>query len=141
MVEHDTYLALLRRCACRTASDHTRSALTASVSPFRSYSCHTPSFHTLHTSGLYSCVPNDKECCPTQNRCAVSCLSKNGTMCAVDRKLPNSGMFAEHSELVRHPASAVYWSPHSCSAYSALCPSALVQHRLPALSMCTAHEP
>ncbi len=33
-----------------------RSALTASLSPFRSYSSHSPLLHTLHTSGLYSCA-------------------------------------------------------------------------------------
>lgn len=55
MAWHEKDLALLRRCACSAASDHSRSAFTAAVSLARSYSSHSPSLHTLHTSGLYSC--------------------------------------------------------------------------------------
>ena len=50
------HLALLRRCASSTSSAHTLSTLTSSLSPRRSYSSHCPSLHTLHTSGLYSCI-------------------------------------------------------------------------------------
>ena len=49
------HLALLRRCACRAASDHNRSLRIASDSPFKSYSRHSPFFQTRQTSGLYSC--------------------------------------------------------------------------------------
>ncbi len=54
MVWHEKNLALLRRCACSAASDHSRSAFTAAVSLARSYSSHSPSLQIFHTSGLYS---------------------------------------------------------------------------------------
>ena len=96
---HEKNLALLRRCACSAASDHSRSAFTAAVSLAKSYSSHSPPLHTLHTSGLYSY--NGKHTNPLQGCHQAAQLSRNSII-MTGQRVWQPGRLCEADAVVGH---------------------------------------